>query len=994
MGGATLLVNFADCPTDTQLYRCLFDDPIFRSWENGTHRLHLFLDSLDESHMGVGTMAKLLARELRRYPAERLFLRIACRSADWLETSLGEPLQQHWGKQNVSIFELAPLRRADVAIAATENDLDLDIFLQAIDHADAVPFAIKPITLRFLLNLFQHEERFPATQSQLYEAGCLQLCEEQNPYRREAQQLGNYTAEQRLTAAERIAAVTIFAHRTAIWTDVVRGDILDEAKDVTIRMLANENGDDQLFAEPAIREALFSTALFSSRGPHRLGWTHQTYAEYLAARHLVRHNLAFPQIMSLISHRDGSGSKIVPQLRDVAAWLANMRPDIFDAILQHDPQVLLRSDLASVPPEQRAIIVEAILRLFDTDQVRVNAATAIERIGDTNAKHYLQSLLAIDANDPEDELRGIALRALWPEQISVEELFEAITPPKRENLLGIYWMFLAQHLTPFLQTTDLPIALRWVESQQEVGAWRISQTVVGVIMQFAWEHLEQPGVLDAFASAALTHMRRYDNTFGDALRERNAHNEAWKQEYYRDQVKRRRVVERMLPDLAADPGEAIWLIRARPALVISSDIAWLVEMLQVTPELLEQEVVAVIIERLFNWNDHQFVDIVYATIQHSPVLARRCGQFFEPVILGSLAAEQARETYLLDQLQAQLDEAEIAQHELPAQHISESLATIEAGQTINWWKLNEAMRFDAYGMAAASQYEADLTRLPGWQSSDIDTRGRIQQAAARYVLEHEAHPEQWLGQDRMTLSALAGYRALRLIQDIQPDLLNTFPVEVWQRWASIIVIYPTQAVQESEEPHQRIVHIAYQRAPEAILTYLNYQIDYEDTHDGYLQFLRKFDYCWDDRLVELLLSKLYAPLKLRSMEAILSGLLAHGIEQAKQFTYTLVALPIPQDEVSYARATTVARLLFTYTADAAWAHLWPVIQADLEFGRAVMTSIAGTLSWGIAGHNARLTEAQLAELYIWLARQFPHHEDPHIDVAHQVQERERVASSF
>ena len=41
------------------------------------------------------------------------------------------------------------------------------------------------------------------------------------------------------------------------------------------------NGQEIEVSEAAIREVL-DTGLFSSRGPNRIGWAHQTYAEYLA----------------------------------------------------------------------------------------------------------------------------------------------------------------------------------------------------------------------------------------------------------------------------------------------------------------------------------------------------------------------------------------------------------------------------------------------------------------------------------------------------------------------------------------------------------------------------------------------------------------------------------------------------------------------------------------------------------------------------------------
>lgn len=331
-----LPVNLADCPTDNTLYRKLFDHPILQRWKEESFRLHLFLDSLDETLMPVATVGRMLVDEFQNYRAERLLLRIACRSADWPEVSLGEQLKLQWGKQAVHIYELAPLRRLDVAEAATANGFDREAFLQAIDQADVVPLAIKPITLRSLLDTFRHGGgRFPDTKAELHEKGYCELCKEQNPYRREAGMVGVYTAEQQLSAAKRIAAITIFTKRATIWTDRIHGDVMPE--DITVQSLMSSADGQSPFPKPLIEEAL-STALFSSRGPGRLGWAHQTYPEYLAVQYLTEHQVTLPQILSFITSGDDYENRIVPQLREVTARLCSVRPDVYEFVLRHDPR--------------------------------------------------------------------------------------------------------------------------------------------------------------------------------------------------------------------------------------------------------------------------------------------------------------------------------------------------------------------------------------------------------------------------------------------------------------------------------------------------------------------------------------------------------------------------------------------------------------------------------------------------------------------------------
>jgi hypothetical protein len=90
-GNLALLKDLRLPTSDVGLLHHLFEDAQIKAWRAGTHRLYLFLDSLDECRLRVPTVVGLLANELREVPAERLHLRLACRGAEWPD-SLSEEL--------------------------------------------------------------------------------------------------------------------------------------------------------------------------------------------------------------------------------------------------------------------------------------------------------------------------------------------------------------------------------------------------------------------------------------------------------------------------------------------------------------------------------------------------------------------------------------------------------------------------------------------------------------------------------------------------------------------------------------------------------------------------------------------------------------------------------------------------------------------------------------------------------------------------------------
>ncbi|GAB4383194.1 MAG: hypothetical protein Kow00121_44680 [Elainellaceae cyanobacterium] len=427
------LFKLGDYGSDTELCAAIFRSNAFQKWLSGTHKLYLFLDSLDEGLLSIKILVRILKREINDLPCDRLCFRLTCRTAEWT-SSLEEKLIEKWGEDNVGIYALAPLLRQDVIKAANENSIiDVEGFLQAISDRNAVPLAIKPITLKFLINIYSKEGKLPSSQIELYEKGCLQLCEEVNPDRCEAGEQGKLSSKKRRLIAGRIAAVITFCRQSAIWTSPEHGKTYDS--DVSIQDLCTgqEQTDGQKFdvEEDYIREVFKVTGLFSAQACNqRIVFGHRTYAEFLAAWYLTQHNLSLIQILDLILHPDG---RVVPQLQETAAWLASMIPEVFQQVMKTDPDVLLQSDISTIDDKNKAQLVESLLRLHNEEKLEYGwrqynslnypgLAELLKSYIRDSSKNQWSRLVAIDiAQDcnvtaVQDSLAGVALN---PEEVYV-----------------------------------------------------------------------------------------------------------------------------------------------------------------------------------------------------------------------------------------------------------------------------------------------------------------------------------------------------------------------------------------------------------------------------------------------------------------------------------------------------------------------------------------------------------------------------------------------
>jgi predicted NACHT family NTPase len=317
--------DLGEYSSDDRLFRHVFEREDILAWSSGTHTLSLILDSLDECRV-VG-ISKVLSRQLGHMPIERLRLRLACRTAQWPIT-LEDDLRSAWGKENHGVYELAPLTKANVAEAAMKSELHADEFLSEIARVRAQPLAIRPVSLKLLLNQFHKKKRLPKDERSLYIEGCRCLCEE-SPERQDAGLPHVCDSGHRFAVAQRIAYLTIFSGKYAVWTGVQDGSMPED--DLPLSSLQGPdvfNGCDFEVAEEVLRDTL-NTGLFTSRGVHRMGWAHQTYAEFLAAQYVLSH-LDEKQRRSLLLLTDTVGADVVPQLSEVAARVATSDSSLFE----------------------------------------------------------------------------------------------------------------------------------------------------------------------------------------------------------------------------------------------------------------------------------------------------------------------------------------------------------------------------------------------------------------------------------------------------------------------------------------------------------------------------------------------------------------------------------------------------------------------------------------------------------------------------------------
>lgn len=267
--------------------------------------------------------------------------------------------------------------------------------------------------------------------------------------------------------------------------------------------------------------------------------------------------------------------------------------------------------------------------------------------------------------------------------------------------------------------------------------------------------------------------------------------------------------------------------------------------------------------------------------------------------------------------------------------------------------------------------KSDLTTLPGWKEAESSIKARIVEAAKVYIEKGNPETHKWLGTNTFYYSALAGYKAIRLIIEEDPEHISTIPAHIWQKWASLILDYPKEGDEKSQNIHQEILSIAYQNAQYEIINTLMLLIDQENQEHGCIFIHRAVEKCWDERLASAIFEKVQDKnLKHQSFGTLLEELIKHRFYKAKIFAESLISLPLTKDADERAKALAAAKALINYADDAGWLVVWSAIQQDLEFGREVIGSLSFLFSYQ-GTLEQRLKEEYIADLYIFLVKQYP-----------------------
>jgi glycosyltransferase involved in cell wall biosynthesis len=596
----------------------------------------------------------------------------------------------------------------------------------------------------------------------------------------------------------------------------------------------------------------------------------------------------------------------------------------------------------------------------DEPNIRAAAVITLGTFGDDQTLRRIRPLIRTDpTTDPQDEIKGAALRVLWPRYLSERELFEALTTPRDNHLLGWYKNFIYQLKFDGLTTEGAISALRWIEALPTHSDTQITfRTLIENALIGAWDRADDPEVLGVIADVLCASARDYSG----ALRAVDLANFTANYERSPSELRRNLVIQAAAK--AHDAQHALSVIVYGPwRLVASHDLPWILDELVGGTSSIFEHILLDIVTALIFGRDIEDVAFVwsYATVNAS--LSKMLGWLFT-TDLDSPTAKWAKQDY----------ERKLASTQQPPATPTrrsqlEKLLTLCESDPSTWWRVNFVL-LDG-DKPTGDELTGVLTSSPGWAESDNEERNKITRAAFRYLTEYHLDDFDWIGTNAILRPATAAYRALRLLYDRDKAKLNAVTAEAWGNWVGAILWFPNNDSNAERAIRADIARMAHERASAQFSDALDLVLSRAESPFDIADVV---ELCFDFDIGSILWTAIRTyELHPLAKERLLQLLIGKRFDSALSWVREILLVPQSDTPDSPDRdplAIYGPAVWFAAFPREAWPVLWPRRLTDPNHAHAIWLRIAENrfTEWTFL---SELAPDNLGELYRWLADKYP-----------------------
>lgn len=564
--------------------------------------------------------------------------------------------------------------------------------------------------------------------------------------------------------------------------------------------------------------------------------------------------------------------------------------------------------------------------------------------------------------DPNDQLRGAALGAVYPDGVYDDAMWSYLEHPRQALYGGVYSSFYYYSVIPKLNAQNLPTALQWCEQQpvEDIGP---VVDLEGKIFALAVELIEDTTVAASLANAIFQRCKAHRGF----PHKHYKHEQSTEERLREDAGRRRAFLSAFLPLLNTDNTHTL----VHPlSLLVPGDLEWYIERIKSGVSSNPAAEAKIVCRLACSW-ESDALTTVWNACKENAVIAAECSTLFEPVSLDSDFARWERESR-----EDFFEKQNVPRAPAMAPRVEASLAKSEAGDVDEWCRLIREMSVEEGGTSYQEFRWMKPLELPGWLAASEETRLRIVEAAKRYLLGSTFPELDSTPSNQIRNGASSALNALWLIQAQEPEFLPTQLAEFWERWIPSFT-EDGRAGEDKVPEIETAFRLASQAAAAAMNQRLLALIEFQNASEQkFLFHAVLFERAWSDSLAQLLHQRLQEDNLAMSIQgSLLSMLLLHEADGVRDWAEEIVRT---QHETE--RGMKFAQVLLGAGEEKAWNVLWPIVQTDTNFGRTLLEGF----SYGRpdrTSFGAGFTEAELEEFYGWMVEHYPPTDDRHVSGA-------------
>jgi len=421
-----LMIDFRTVLDAADFREQLDRSEIWQQWRLGDYPLHVVIDGVDEGVLKIGDFLPKLVQILTQLDLAargRLHLKLVCRTLEWTRYQESERQIALLLTKNAvdtaedesterPVYTLCPLTRSAITLAVQESELDPEGFFTAIFKTGVAELAAYPFTLKMLLREFASGQIHSQTRRMLYESYARALCDESyESLRRALPALNAYLiprSERLFLAAGLLAAVMIVTGRDSVQLNADKPapsaclrleDILRVAETI-------DTGAGPKVSQSELQSAL-GTAIFTDRGADRFGFVHRTMAECLSARRYT--GMELRRLRPLFFQGPATERHVIPQLAQTASWLCEDHPQFFEAVLECDVEVLLRTEAGRISDNHRERIVTLLLERAKNGKLGFDPPLYLAGLKYAGLSQQLSRVLLDPANEKAERALAVSI---------------------------------------------------------------------------------------------------------------------------------------------------------------------------------------------------------------------------------------------------------------------------------------------------------------------------------------------------------------------------------------------------------------------------------------------------------------------------------------------------------------------------------------------------------------------------------------------------------